>query len=402
MTNKPIYVTITIIYLLFTACSGSSNRDKYVKLYNKPSVEINQTQHPHSFNILDVEYSNFYDNVDSMKLIKLETSDESLIGSISTLSIIGNVLYVADYSKSKSVFAFDLQGNFLYKINNIGNGPGEYQNINMVQIDEKNIFILDWFSGKIMKYDLFGNFISEKKIIPHPNDFINLNNGEMIFNHTHYNEKKKYQIEFTDSLWNPIETAFPFKNTRGIFFQQFSIFQKLKDETILYRYSFCDTIFKIKDRKITPLYNLSFHVPEQVEALFEETKNMEDRDYFKRLMKNDLVRSFNFIELKNALFINYSKGMGAYVSLISKKDSKIYHSIAADKEYAYIFNVNGFMYEQNILLSAIDESFGRLLSNENKEFFYSLFGTKNMKLIKELEDTDNNPLVCILYINPLL
>jgi hypothetical protein len=221
--------------------------------YSKPSieVEIDTTTLVH-FNILDTKLTNIYDNVDSIRTISLETTDEALIGQISQIFIVKDTLFVADYYKTKTIFAFDLQGRFLYKIHKEGQGPGEYQSINMVHIKEDGININDWLSWKLIKYDLQGNLLFEKRLEPHPHDFIEMDNHEMIFSYNTYSKQTPYRLVFTDTALQWKETAMPQLNDRdkGASGNR-SAFQKLNNGNILYHMWLNDTVYQISpDKKI--------------------------------------------------------------------------------------------------------------------------------------------------------
>ncbi|GAB6013266.1 6-bladed beta-propeller [Viscerimonas tarda] len=396
-----LFLFIATIITLSSGCSQSKKDGEQMKYvaYSDPSVKIDRHIAPLKIDILDQPYSDFYANLDSLRIVKLETNEESLIGSVSRLFIINNTLFVADYFKTKSIFAFDLQGNFLYKINKIGKGPGEYLNLNMVNIDEKHIAILDFHSWKIIRYDLSGNLLFEKKIDPCPADFIEFGDNKMIFAYHNYSPKVPYQLTFNDSDLKTEGTAIPFKNTRYIVGEYLSAFQKTENGDILYHYTFCDTIYQIKDYEIIPKYHLSFYAPSEIEAFYEKTKNLNETEFSRVKMNSDLVRYYSFMELKDILYVYYTKGKLSYTSLVSKDNFKIYNSVAADTEkmFAYIpFVISG--YHQNTLLGYIDESFLSTLSAENMEMFYTHLKDEDIQKIKELEDTDNNPVVCLLHV----
>ncbi|MDR3245869.1 MAG: 6-bladed beta-propeller [Prevotellaceae bacterium] len=395
---------IYILLFLLSGCSGQKKDGSEMKyVYTRPSISIQEQLKPVSFDLLNGKYVDFYDNLDSLRILKLETTGEAIIGRISRLFIVNDTLFVADYSKAKAILAFDLQGKFLYKISRVGNGPGEYQSINMVQIDHRRITILDWLSWKIIQVDLQGNFLSEKKIEQHPVDFIGLDDDKMLFAYAQYTPETPYQIVFADTDSKPVETAFPFKNTRQLPGDEFSFFQKTEAGKILYHYPLCDTIFEITDKQITPKYHLSLYAPSEIESFYEETKNMVENDFVKRQMTNDFILYFRFIELDDVFYINYSTGQDSYTSLVSKKDYISYNSLSGNgrKKFTYTpFFVSGF--NQNALLAFIDETFANFLTKENKELFYSHFNDNDIQKIKELETTDNNPVICILYVKKSL
>lgn len=61
----------------------------------------------------------------SYEIIRLETTDESLIGRSINKKIKANNKYYISFDNI-TLLVFDSQGKFLHKINKIGNGPGEY------------------------------------------------------------------------------------------------------------------------------------------------------------------------------------------------------------------------------------------------------------------------------------
>jgi len=103
------------------------------------------------------------DQIESQEWIKLETTNESLIGDVSKIFYTNNLFIVLDNKLTNSVFIFDGKGNFISVINKLGKGPGEYTKIYDIAFDELNdvVHILDLNLEKILKYDIRGEFISE-------------------------------------------------------------------------------------------------------------------------------------------------------------------------------------------------------------------------------------------------
>ena len=60
--------------------------------------------------------------LDTVKYVKLELSDESLIGSIDKVIIYDERIYILD-KKTRSLFVYDLEGRYLHKIARVGQGP---------------------------------------------------------------------------------------------------------------------------------------------------------------------------------------------------------------------------------------------------------------------------------------
>ena len=103
--------------------------------------------------------------LDAVKFVKLELTDESIIGSLDKVIVYEERIYILD-TKTRSLFVFDMAGNFLHKIAKVGQGPGEYEQLDFFDIDRENkhIVLTDLGSYWVMRYDFDGNFLSKHKI----------------------------------------------------------------------------------------------------------------------------------------------------------------------------------------------------------------------------------------------
>lgn len=96
---------------------------------------------------MDVEY------------IPLETNDEFLTSA--NIQAIGkDIIIFRNLKRDGDIFIFDRKGKGLRKINRYGQGGEEYTNVGGIALDEDNaeMFVNNFFSKKILVYDLFGNF----------------------------------------------------------------------------------------------------------------------------------------------------------------------------------------------------------------------------------------------------
>jgi len=98
--------------------------------------------------------SDFAENID---YIPLQTTDRSLIGSF-TLKLlnIGNRIYIQNGGLEGEILCFDVNGNFLFKLNNRGRGPEEYDFVTDFDIssDNKILTILSGSSRKLVTYEI--------------------------------------------------------------------------------------------------------------------------------------------------------------------------------------------------------------------------------------------------------
>jgi|WetSurMetagenome_2_1015567.scaffolds.fasta_scaffold17247_5 hypothetical protein len=141
-----------IIVFSFLSCSNSHQTIPITEIIidSKNEVDISRS--------LTTEYFK------SRKLVKLETTDESLITLINRLIVYDNKYYIFD-QQNKSIFVFDESGKYISKIHNIGKGPGEYIQLTDFTIDTKNkqIILLCDIPSCLIYYDLNGKYLNQKK-----------------------------------------------------------------------------------------------------------------------------------------------------------------------------------------------------------------------------------------------
>jgi hypothetical protein len=106
--------------------------------------------------IIEIDYKNLHtiqlsDYVRNVKVVKLETSSDVLIGEIIKVQIFNRKIYVLDMS-SNALFIFTENGKFLNKLHKTGQGPGEYRNLFDFTVTDKGLYLLD-LSGAILRYD---------------------------------------------------------------------------------------------------------------------------------------------------------------------------------------------------------------------------------------------------------
>ena len=105
------------------------------------------------------------DFIKSTELIALETNDSSLIKSIRKIEYYKDYIYVFDHDQ-RIVVIFDKEGKHINTINNKGQGPEEYIDINDFGIDRfsNQIYLLCPFKQTLFYYDLLGKLVDMKKL----------------------------------------------------------------------------------------------------------------------------------------------------------------------------------------------------------------------------------------------
>ncbi len=161
------YLPITFLFcLLVFSCTNSKNSRADYTI----SV-VENLKDPISLNSLftEVEY------------VVLETTEESIFGNIDKLIYSEGQYYIMDGSRTKLIYVFSEEGQFLRTIGKIGKGPGEYSQIADFTIDEEsNKVIILAHPSTVFVYDKDGDFLFKKDLFSGSLfSIINYNNGYM-------------------------------------------------------------------------------------------------------------------------------------------------------------------------------------------------------------------------------
>ena len=103
---------------------------------------------------------NLRDKIDSISFKVLDDSNpDALFKGIDKMLYIDGRFYILDCMGTSSVLVFDDNGNFLFKVGDFGQGPGEYNSITDFDVNNGYIYILDSKKRMIFSYDLDGKLV---------------------------------------------------------------------------------------------------------------------------------------------------------------------------------------------------------------------------------------------------
>lgn len=243
----------------------------------------------------------FFDLSDT-RMIVLETCPDNLITSIENIEINDNKLFIED--EASVIYVFDIDGNYLYKIDHLGKGPHEYLQLSHFDIFESELYILSTVERKINVYTLEGDF------------------------------KRKYKIEDTDwhtsmQIQYPIAYLYAEYNSQKL--KSLTIYDLEKSEVIsehmpidrdlghvLSRSPFVEnddkSIFLVRsyDYNIYKLANAQFEIAYQLD--FKTKDKMPDNIYEGDML--DLNFSMRFKECVTRIDYPYLNGDKLYISYI--------------------------------------------------------------------------------------
>jgi hypothetical protein len=151
-----LYIAVFLILPVAFSCKKNSPRQAFTDVSGVEEIIIDTK------NGKVISIDSF---IQKVEYVKLETTDDNLLGEISQILIKDSLLIVVDGRVARSIQVYNLKGDFLYKIGSIGNGPGEYVKITNVCLvpGTDQISVLDGPMHKEIIYDINGDYISSHR-----------------------------------------------------------------------------------------------------------------------------------------------------------------------------------------------------------------------------------------------
>ena len=200
------------------------------------------------------------DIVDSITYISIESSDE-FIASVNTnmIRFSRNYIVAEHFYGSGTLMCFDRSGKFIGQIAKKGRGPGEYNWISDVAIDDQNdiVYVLSYGTMKIFKYSLQGAFLGEINTLPLNADKIIVDpTGLLLVHFPNWRGNLEYSCLLLDSKGDTLDML---KN--NIFYSHGDTRKAYQTEGIRYIYndlmhikSKGDTLLVVKNNRFIPKY----------------------------------------------------------------------------------------------------------------------------------------------------
>ncbi|MDR1338696.1 MAG: 6-bladed beta-propeller [Prevotellaceae bacterium] len=387
------YIKFYFIVCCTVLFSCKDKRNTEVIFGNTETVSLDMKDKSQSIEITDL--------ADSVRYVKLETTDESMIGEITQVIFHDGLFYIKD-TKTASVLVFDKTGKYKFNISKKGRGPGEYVEITRMMIDRKNgqIILYDIHTRKIVYYTLTGKFVKEIRSFSENatiRDIILLPDGGFLC-YDPYNDGKGFKPDMkywgvwkVDSLGKYDKHVWSTANTYPAQFHWEALyFYELADNKIGLWCADIDDIFHFSNDTI--IYRLSTKINQPTgsdfpgQALGDIPQNIT--------IRTDIFESDNFIYTQ---WWDKSKNYADIVTLYFKKEKKslVTSGIRHPKDCGFLngrlvsFNHTDQMlqvisgYDASSMLDAKD-----YLGDNDKALLKSLFSNPE----------EDNPVLAILYL----
>lgn len=217
---------------------------------------------------------------DSIEIVPLQTTEENLIGEIGRIIYSNGEYYmrVTHGYRDGQIHIYDSCGNFISKIFRLGNGPGEYMNLEDFYLtEEKNIKIASFF--KIINYDSIGNFLNEKRIKQPAKEMYPLQDNKYLkynFNISLHGNKLMSIADKNDGIIESFFEVGKKEVNKSDLTYDSNAFSSYND-TIYFHYPYCDTIYTIIENEVKPKYFIDYGKKQIPSDLLDEKDDVMAR-----------------------------------------------------------------------------------------------------------------------------
>ena len=333
-----------------------------------------------------------FDLIDSITVVPLFTSDSCLISAIHQIEKHNDTLYVYDLQQS-SLFCFNMNGEYLFKISDKGNGPEEYQYIEHFSVSETGeIFLLEpW--GNIYRYSSKGIFKQKIKL---PNVL------------SSYNE---IYVRGTSVVINSIAGDILYYSLSDNTYQSFHEYERMNaffpiKRTTLYHDSimnvslFDNQVYRITDQGLVPSWTWDF----------KDNNNSE-----KNIKK--LIGQINYNSNDKSVLTDYigkGKPLKQFIYTSCESDRFKIALMEHDNDFLHVFHDKNN--KKNWVFKRTKEHtvFHTCTYTDNTFIYYELpivndwrdvtciteeiLGEKYSLYVNHIDDGDNNPVVILFHL----
>jgi len=310
---KTRYYIFILIALCLFSCGGKSHQSKKLE-----TISING-------NIRQaLSFSSF---VDTIEFIPLETNEENLIGDVERIIYRNGKYYIRTTQGilNGKLSVFDKTGKYLWGLNKIGNGPGEYPELKEFAITENgNITATSY--RKIINYDSTGVFLSESKTDFLGFELIYMGNNNYFFlddQAIHHGYRLLYVMNNQGIIkkrlfgMSKLEAN---KSSLIIDWRKLSLYKSI----LYFMYPYGDTIYSIDNKyNIKRLYSIDFGKKRIPSDFFDE--NEDELTLEKKASKlEDYMHATAFSYTDKYIYIgSYNKVYQGFFTLYSKMNKHI-------------------------------------------------------------------------------
>lgn len=259
--------------------------------------------------------------------IKLEASDHSLLSGILQIHLMNDKLYITDSSMG-FVSIYSLEGRYIAKICNQGEGPKEYLYINSFETDSINnrLLLTDSFSKRLFEYDEWGNLLHVVQLDFPPTliasdkyqRYVHLNSG--IHDEHYTTDMKENNVHIINDEGKIIRTFLPDDTPQRMDIRSACAVCYTPEGEILYMPFLSNTIYRLTESEAVPVYTLYNQTgyKDVTPSIKKSAYYKYNDDNIEELEQEGYLLSFgSFLASDSLMFVDlgWGKALYAYCSL---------------------------------------------------------------------------------------
>nr|MBI1231664.1 6-bladed beta-propeller [Cytophagales bacterium] len=269
----------------------------------------------------EAENADIAELTDSIGFIALDNNPEAYFTDIAKLSSNNGHFYLMEtFSQKKGLLVFDVEGNFIRTIGEIGEGPGKMRRPTDFDIlSDGSVVFVDRDLRRLFFYNSEGEFQKTSDLSFPALSFAKLQDGRWLFS-ANVHDTTSYKVVKTDAEFLPIEYHFPYAEEEKQIMLSYGNFQVAGPE-ILYHRPFSDTL---------SIFSETGDLTQQVKLDFgKETPPIEALYDFQKLSAYQNKVRYSYLLSRPVITEDYIVGMYATtfnegkVWLFARKSSKL-------------------------------------------------------------------------------
>lgn len=387
MKKSKIYFCLLSLLIICCKCTTKESTQKSGEVITeKSTVEvIDVLKKP------TISEEDFVSSVSNLKYIPLKVDANSLIAEMTKVIEFENNFYILD-RKYAAIRIFDLSGNFIRNLSNIGSGPGQYLSLNGFDIDteKREIIVYTSESMKLIRYKMDGEFLSEKKTTFFGFDYLldeKTDNNIFFINNNPVLDKQNYNLLYTDYNNSIKDNFFAFSKGDCYIINECGGMTKGADG-LVYNNPLNDTIFNCNGScKAKYAVNFgSLKCPDEVKRSISKVQELLNYSY----LENKIYES------KQAIIFPYTCNRYTYTAYYDKKNREVITNLNMPNLSFFIMRPPiGLNIKTNTFYSYISKEFVDIALNRDSKILEKL-RVKNkdfVRLLENLKDDDNPILI---------
>lgn len=350
MSIKRSVITLAVFSSFLYFCGCGSKQDKETNENKQLPGTVN-------FGRLSDYSPGMLEITDSLRL---EESENVMLGAITQCQIVENSVYLLDYQKSRVLASYSLEDGSLqnYKVAG-GDGPGELLWSYSFDVDNQNgfFYILDKMQGKMLRYSLSDWSFVEDIALPvgDVRSFTALDDERFLY-YVHGQaddvEVGKNQIVTADTKGHLLSAMFPDPGSGKISMGAKGVFSKTAEGMLFVPY-FSNQEYLVSPDTITLAHTYEWGNAPIVPLDFFPEEIPETLPFVEHLMNENYVRTVQVFHAGNTVAACYWIKKQQYVSFFNSQTGRALNCKVTDE-----FPVPVAVYEDKIVGAVMDDEGG--------------------------------------------